>query len=617
MTESFINDIKQMFSKHEKRQHIHLDTVYFINGIDEHDVEIQHMTDQVVMFAMQQSSWGQRRPMQWVPLQLQISNMRMKNINIITKKDLLNVNKLNDDLALGEGQLDDFLLVQHSLGKLMYYNRNGLDKFIIIHPPALVNILRSFVTDERFFPAEKDLKSILQTLTDTGKIDKKDLLKLWQQNHLHEYMPDDSIKEFVLKLLIHLDILIIPKANTQTSVYDVYLVPCMIKVSKPFGFNSFDNQIQQTICLRYSLSLHSIPTALAYKVLGAALNAWPLKYKNQKPCLYHKAAVLNVNEENEIRICLEDNRVLISLANQQSLLDISPDVAASIQECLTKNLESSLLFYYNSFGRKMKQTNVSELYTIELGIPCDRYVCFISSQESLTNDKWICDNGKVHETRYLRYWVFNKSQKTCGRECKGLDVNELKTEPSDKHLVRLGGQIGIRSFEEFFINLGMEKNKWENTEYMYAGHSPEGIMSMALNTWKHSRENPSLKDLSDALIAVNLNGHLICQVFREKTKMFEIADFHLQAIPSDLHLKELSNHIGNCPLQLGIELGLSFTDVEQSLFKFQKDLPGLVEDILGKWKRQSKVKTIHSLMMALERVNSGGVRYLRDTSKLS
>ncbi|CAG2244887.1 unnamed protein product [Mytilus edulis] len=97
----------------------------------------------------------------------------------------------------------------------------------------------------------------------------------------------------------------------------------------------------------------------------------------------------------------------------------------------------------------------------------------------------------------------------------------------------------------------------------------------------------------------------------------EIEDINLQAIPSDQHLKELSNQIGNCPLQLGIELGLSFTEVDQSLFSFPKDLSGLVEDILKKWKRNSKVKTIHSLMLALERVNAGGIRYLHDLSKSS
>ncbi|XP_063447540.1 uncharacterized protein LOC134727081 [Mytilus trossulus] len=373
------------------------------------------------------------------------------------------------------------------------------------------------------------------------------------------------------------------------------------------------------IYLRYTLARHSIPTTLAYKIIGTAINAWPLKYEFQKPCLYHKASVLNVSEDNELRIWIEDNRVIVCLVNQTSLLSISQDIAASVQECLTRNIESSLLFHCKSFGRKITPTKVVDLYTIEVGIPCGSNICFTPSKDAFKIDSWKCDQGREHDTRYIRYWVFDKTQKMCVHGCDGLTSNELAIEPSDKHLVRLGGKIGIKSFEEFFINLGMNKKDWESTEYMYAGHSSDGIMSMALKQWRKTKlsklEKHTLQDLTDAMRAVNLGSHLICQVFRENTTLFEIADFNLQAIPSDHHLKELSNQIGNCPLQLGIELGLTFTEVEQSLFGFPKDLPGLVEDIVMKWKRKSKVKTIHSLMLALERVNAGGIRYLLDLSK--
>ncbi|XP_076073079.1 uncharacterized protein LOC143044801 [Mytilus galloprovincialis] len=620
MKENFTRDVTQMFSTHENRNHIFLDTVYFITGIDENDSEIQRMTDQVVIFAMKQSSWGQRRPMQWVPLELQLSNMRMKNINIVTREDLRNVNMLNEDLALNESQLEDFLLVQHSLGKLMYYNLPGLDKHIVVHPPALVNILRSFVTDEKFFPVDQCLASILHTMTMTGKIYKKDLFMVWQQETVHQYMPDDTIKEFVIQLLIHLDVLIVPKGAKQNSSNpDLFIVPCTIKATRPSNFYLVDSMEERTICLRYTLARHSIPTALAYKIIGTAIHSWPLKYEFQKPCLYHKASVLDVSEDIELRIWIEDNRVMVFMANQSSLLSISPDIAASVQECLTRNIESSLLFHCKSFGRKIAPSKVADLYTIEVGIPCGSDICFIPSQDALKIDNWKCRKEKQHDTRYLRYWVFDKTQKMCVPGCEGLTSNELGIEPSDKHLVRLGGQIGIKLFEEFFINLGMNKKQWESIEYTYDGHSSEGIMSMALTQWRNTKlskmEKPTLKDLTDALRAVDLDSHLICQVFRENTTLFEIEDINLQAIPSDQHLKELSNQIGNCPLQLGIELGLSFTEVDQSLFSFPKDLSGLVEDILKKWKKNSKVKTIHSLMLALERVNAGGIRYLLDLSK--
>ncbi|XP_076082142.1 uncharacterized protein LOC143052880 [Mytilus galloprovincialis] len=620
MKECFLADIKEMFSSHEKKNQIHLETIYFINGVDKNDVEIQRMTDQIVIFAMRQTSWGQRRTMLWVPLELQISNMKRKNLYILTKENLQQVNELNADLALNDHQMDDFLLVQHSLGKLMYYNLPGLDKFIIIHPPALVNILRSFVTDEQFWPSDTDLRYILETMTKTGRIFKRDLLKIWKQPKFNQYMQEDAIKEFVLKLLVHLDILIVPKAFKQSST-DVYLVPCLIKAIRP-DFNNLGSQRDKTICLQYILSDSSIPSALAYKVIGAAVIAWPLKEENNKPCLYHKAAVLNVSEDDELRIWVDDNRVNVYMTNKKSLLYISPDVAASIQECLTKNIESSLLFYHNSFGNKIKPTNVLELYSFTVGIPCGNDVCFTSLEKIKNEKSWKCDKDNIHDTKYLLYWIFDKNQQMCdvGEDgCTGLSSDDLGTEPSDKHLVRLCSQIGIHSFKQFFVRLGMTPRQWENTEDMYCSHSREGIMSMALGKWKESKlsnqEKPTLNDLAEALTAANLNTHFICQVFRENTKLFDIADLKLQEPPSDDVLKTLSNQIGNCALQLGIELGISFYEVEKSVVKFPKDLSGLIEDILKKWKATSKIKTTHSLMMALLRVDGGGVQYLHKITK--
>lgn len=399
----------EMFCKYDTKDHIHLNTVYFINGIDENDEEIERMTDQIVKFAMKQSSWGQRRPMQWVPLELQIANMRMKNINIITKEDLQNVNILNNDLALETGQLEDFLLVQHSLGKLMYYKIDWLENFIIIHPPALVNILRSFVTDEQFWPSNEDLKCILQKMTDTGKITKRDLLELWKQEQVEEYMPNYKTKEFVIQLLLHLDILILPRLLKENPSTDrMYFVPCMIKTIKPSNFTDFGSEKERTICLEYSFTCPSILSSLAFKVIGATVNVWPLKEDCQRPCLYHKAAVLNVAEDNELRVWLEDNRLKIYMTNHISLLSISPDIAASVQECITKNLESSLVFHYNSFGRSIDSKKLCTLYSIKVGIPCGSNACYISLHDIKHLDSWVCRNGEEHNTRYLRYWIFDR-----------------------------------------------------------------------------------------------------------------------------------------------------------------------------------------------------------------
>lgn len=91
-------------------------------------------------------------------------------------------------------------------------------------------------------------------------------------------------------------------------------------------------------------------------------------------------------------------------------------------------------------------------------------------------------------------------------------MDELKTEPSDKHLVRLGSQMEIASFKDFFIHLGMEGREWENTIDTYDGHSAYGKMAMALHKWKLSGSKSTFKELVEALTKVNLDKHIICQV---------------------------------------------------------------------------------------------------------
>ncbi|VDI00436.1 Hypothetical predicted protein [Mytilus galloprovincialis] len=474
------------------------------------------MTDQIVIFAMKQSTWGQRRPMQWVPLELQLSNMRMRKHNILTKDDISKVNKLNEDLALNESQLEDFLNVQHSLGKLIYYPLPLLDNFVIIYPPALVNILRSFVTCTQFFPEKENLKSILHNLTVTGKIYKTDLFKLWNQDQFQQYMPNDATKEFIVQLLIHLDILIIPKTFKHTDCSnELYLVPCMIKESRPVNVFPVYNQGDKTIFLRYSLISGSIPSALTYKVIGAVLSVWPLKEENDRPCLYHKAAVLNVVEDNELRVWVDNNQILVQMTNAQSLQDMSKDVAASIQECLTWNLESCIEFYSSSFGRKIKLTDVSKLYSLEVGIPHHTDVCFISVTKVKDTDTWVCKQGCEHSTRYLRYWIFNRSQDKCEAGCTGLSKDELESEPNEKHLVRLGSTFGIEKFKDYYSKLGMDATTFENIEYDFKTHGSQGIISVAMIKWKTSQplanKTPTMNDLFNAL-GDSDTTHRMCKV---------------------------------------------------------------------------------------------------------
>jgi hypothetical protein len=77
-------------------------------------------------------------------------------------------------------------------------------------------------------------------------------------------------------------------------------------------------------------------------------------------------------------------------------------------------------------------------------------------------------------------------------------------------------------------------------------------------------------------------------------------------------LKELSQQVGNCAIQLGVELGLSMMEIEQTLFKYSKDIFSQTFDVLKKWKYARKVKpTIRILMRAIQSSDPRGLVFLR------
>ena len=167
-----IKVLTKMFETHRYKNHIIFSDVFFINATDIDDSEVKRLQAKLVEYAFNQSTWGQRRPMAFVPLELSISEMRSNGIAIIMKEVLEQMNEANKDLALSGTDLQNFLKVQHTEGKILYFDLPGLERFIIIQPNAMVNVLKAFVTNQIFWP--EDHISIWKILAESGKIKKDD-----------------------------------------------------------------------------------------------------------------------------------------------------------------------------------------------------------------------------------------------------------------------------------------------------------------------------------------------------------------------------------------------------------------------------------------------------------
>ncbi|CAG2192913.1 unnamed protein product [Mytilus edulis] len=110
------------------------------------------------------------------------------------------------------------------------------------------------------------------------------------------------------------------------------MVPSVVNTPLPVDL---PYEEQKTICLSYYLKECAIPPALIFKLIATAVITWPLKEIDGRPCLFSQSAILNIDVNNELLIATKDQRVILYLTNKVSRDRISPDVAASIQECLS------------------------------------------------------------------------------------------------------------------------------------------------------------------------------------------------------------------------------------------------------------------------------------------
>ena len=410
-----IHDLGEIFKNYELKHRIIFNDIFFINGQEKNDREINELKSKLVEVAFKQKSWGRRMPIAWVPLELQMSELRSDNMNIISKEELMTLNQRNEDLKLKDEQIEHFLNVQHSLGKILYLDNQGLDHFIIVQPQSLVHILRSFITDEDFWPKDKELKDILETLMKTGQILKANLFKLWSQEKFHKHMPNDYFKEFIIQVLVHLDILVEPKhyRQEQESTDHSYIVPCMVKCTLPDDL--YVKSAEQMICLSYTLLKSSIPAALSFKLIGAALNLWPLqKTKSGGICLYQQAAIFCIDKSNELLLQVKNGKVFVYLTNKSTNGCITPDIASTVQECLTLTMTKVLEFYHKSFGKSLSTFEVLKAFELEVGEWCTSGEgCYISVPEVKKKTEWLCKNNRTHKTKYLHYWIYSKVSLTC------------------------------------------------------------------------------------------------------------------------------------------------------------------------------------------------------------
>ncbi|VDI28396.1 Hypothetical predicted protein [Mytilus galloprovincialis] len=133
----------------------------------------------------------------------------------------------------------------------------------------------------------------------------------------------------------------------------------------------------------------------------------------------------------------------------------------------------------------------------------------------------------------------------------------------------------------------METSIWEDISQQFQHLHPDDLKFTSLIRWKEGRENPTFQDILDALGKCNLG----------------IPDDILTQVPPTTTLQCIANHIGNSSMQLGVELGLTMSEIQNIQYEHKDKLLNQTKEILRIWQQKKAPRSTNlSLIKALHRI---------------
>ncbi|XP_063438359.1 uncharacterized protein LOC134719284 [Mytilus trossulus] len=597
---SLENSIEKLFQNHGGKKHLQYKPLIFVNARNKEDEEIATLKKQLVDVALDHPRCGELMPTKFVPLELQLARKVEENKKILTMDELNDINKQNDKIALTSAQLKSFLKVNHALGKLIYFDEAGLRDNVIIDPVFLVDVLRSIVTDEQFWP--QHLKEIFKSIKESGKLLKQDLYEIWKQDCFREI---STHKDYIVDMLVHLDVICRPKDDEDGS--DLFLVPCMISTKREDS-QQIDND--RSIRLAYRFKEEVVPPAVLYRFIATFISIWKLRVnaKSSRLMIFTDSADVKIDGDHDMRFDIQGNRFIVTLSHKEKNISIVPSIASTAQECLTHAITNISNFYFSV--SEDSTCNRDLPFTIQIGIPCGTDLCFFDHTLS-SKKEWKCpDHNIKHKTNIVSIWFADKlptKDDRCPRDCSGLDKVWLDRQPDDKHLGRLASKLTHEDTRTIYM-LIKEKEPALQWDIINESNKREGfnIKLNALYDWKKSSKYASFKQLQKSLEEAKIDIHKLCQISREFQKELDQPRDKLFLRPSGLNVQQLPDHIGSQTFQLGIELGLSVVEMQKIESNHVTNLHGQTEEVLKQWIKIPEA-TFEALGKALHRLELSSV----------
>ncbi|XP_062582990.1 uncharacterized protein LOC134244763 [Saccostrea cucullata] len=431
--EEFVERLQQNFPKNSNLlQYVDKDSCFFTQFPI---TPLEALEKRIVEIASQKR-WREEIPKGWAFFEIEI-NQRKAERKMLDLSDIVSKNT-EDNKENNERK--DMLRYYHDAGKVLYFNEDGLEKWIIIDVQWFVNVFKGIITDKLH------LKGIEATWLDwddyynTGCLRKEVLMEIFkrkenknatanftvrenQASHKSDitvyYVRDETqssgkknIDQSSPYLLNNLDIILnfMQRLGLIAKGENYHYIPCMNR--KTFD-KSILNMIGETHEKTSILLFHFkyLPYFLYFRLVVACLNleGWIALKNKSTSCLYKNAAFFSYNE-NIIAIAVTETSIQLQvyIPNDEShtSVEITRDIQGSVEKILKK---IATTFHRRvEFERGFSCMNENEQY-----ITIDMEEHFIPGKSVKIGSKVSCPlhrfEGRhfINTSELMRFWDFD------------------------------------------------------------------------------------------------------------------------------------------------------------------------------------------------------------------
>ncbi|XP_060604849.1 uncharacterized protein LOC132757552 [Ruditapes philippinarum] len=260
--------------------HIH-EKPFAVASLDKDDKGIQNLKRTIYELGLKNARHA-KIPANWIPLELAMLRVRDEKMKqILEMKDIIALDTLNTHPILDKNEIKKFLNYHHAKGTFVFFDEEGLDKYIVLNPQFIIDAFRCIIS-AKWFCRWSQTVQINATKLKREAILERDLLDtVWSENRFTAFK--DILLLFLEKHRILAELRRMDENTGNIQLLGKYMIPSLLNPELDLHETNDFLQNKEYTSIVLGLELEGLISTTVFEKCTAALlgKCPPIEYNDQ------------------------------------------------------------------------------------------------------------------------------------------------------------------------------------------------------------------------------------------------------------------------------------------------------------------------------------------------